>query len=144
MKKAFVLFSLFFYTSHINAQFQMAKAPVADKKEYWRTLHDDRVLDNYYWMYDYFGKGPDSTKVVDYLKAENTYLDAVMTGTKKFQTDLFKEMKARIKEKDETVPVYKNGFHRPGSWLTKRQSLHRPDSWHTQRQPHRLLRAQRV
>ena len=111
MKKAFVLFSLFFYTSHINAQFQMAKAPVADKKEYWRTLHDDRVLDNYYWMYDYFGKGPDSTKVVDYLKAENTYLDAVMTGTKKFQADLFKEMKARIKEKDETVPVYKNGFH---------------------------------
>jgi len=111
MKKAFVLFSLFFYTSHINAQFQMAKAPVADKKEYWRTLHDDRVLDNYYWMYDYFGKGPDSSKVVDYLKAENTYLDAVMTGTKKFQADLFKEMKARIKEKDETVPMYKNGFY---------------------------------
>jgi len=61
-------------------------------------------------MYDYFGKGPDSTKVVDYLTAENSYLDAVMAGTKQFQTDLFAEMKNRIKEKDESVPAFKNGY----------------------------------
>jgi protease II len=28
-------------------------------------------VDNYYWLNDYFKKGPDSTKVVNYLKAEN-------------------------------------------------------------------------
>ena len=87
-----------------------APSPIADKKEHWRTIHNDSVLDNYYWMYDYFGKGPDSTKVVDYLKAENSYLDTVMSGTNKLQADLFTEMKARIKEKDESVPVLKNGY----------------------------------
>ncbi|MCK9641397.1 MAG: S9 family peptidase [Prolixibacteraceae bacterium] len=87
-----------------------ATAPIAAKKEHWRTLHGDKVLDNYYWMYDFFGKGPDSTKVVDYLKAENSYLDNVMQGTKQFQADLFTEMKNRIKEKDQSVPVFKNGY----------------------------------
>jgi oligopeptidase B len=93
------------------AQFQSAKAPVAEKKAHWRDIHGDKVLDNYYWMYDFFGKGPDSTNVVNYLTAENTYLDEVMGSTKTFQADLFTEMKARIKEKDESVPVFKNGYY---------------------------------
>ena len=86
------------------------KPPVAETKAHWRTIHGDSVLDNYYWMYDYFGKGPDSTKVVDYLKAENAYLDTMMSGTKPLQEALFTEMKGRIKEKDENVPVFKNGY----------------------------------
>jgi oligopeptidase B len=110
MKNTILLISLFLYTMSIQAQFQKATAPVAEKKEHWRTIHGDKVLDNYYWMYDYFGKGPDSTRVVDYLKAENTYLDQVMGSTKTFQDNLFAEMKARIKEKDESVPVFKNGY----------------------------------
>jgi protease II len=28
-----------------------------------------------------------------------------------FQRKLFQEMKARIKEKDESVPVFKNGYY---------------------------------
>ena len=87
------------------------KAPMADIKSYARILHGDTVVDNYYWMIDYFKKGPDSTNVVDYLKAENAYLDTMMSGTKKFQADLFTEMKARIKEKDESVPYFKNGYY---------------------------------
>jgi oligopeptidase B len=86
-------------------------APVADKKVFVRTIHGDSVTDNYNWMIDFFKKGPDSTKVVDYLKAENTYLDTMMSGTKQLQADLFKEMKARIKEKDESVPSFKNGYY---------------------------------
>jgi oligopeptidase B len=62
-------------------------------------------------MIDFFKKGPDSTKVVDYLKAENSYLDTMMSGTKKLQEKLFSEMKKRIKEKDESVPVFKNGYY---------------------------------
>lgn len=85
--------------------------PIAEKKEHWREIHNDRVLDNYYWMYDYFGKGPDSTKAVDYLIEENSYLKKVMEPTEKFQENLFKEMKARIKEKDESAPVFKNGYY---------------------------------
>ena len=87
-----------------------AKAPVAEVIPHNRIIHGDTVVDNYYWMIDYFKKGPDSTKVVDYLKAENAYLDTMMKGTDQFQADLFKEMKGRIKEKDESVPVFKNGY----------------------------------
>jgi oligopeptidase B len=42
-------------------------------------------------MYDYFGKGPDSTRAVDYLVAENKYLDTVMEKSKEFQNDLLPE-----------------------------------------------------
>ena len=111
MKKISLLFSLIIYVGFVNAQFQKATAPIAEKKAHWRTLHNDKVLDNYYWMYDYFGKGADSTNVVNYLKAENAYLDTVMGNTKQFQADLFTEMKSRIKEKDESVPVFKNGYY---------------------------------
>ncbi len=91
-------------------QWPDAKAPVAAIAPHQRVIHNDTVTDNYYWMIDYFKKGPDSTKVVDYLKAENAYLDTMMKGTVQFQEDLFKEMKGRIKEKDESVPVFKNGY----------------------------------
>jgi oligopeptidase B len=86
-------------------------APVADKKDTVLTAHGDSRTDEYYWMNDYFKKGPDSTKVVDYLKAENAYLDTMMSGTKKFQAELFTEMKGRIKEKDESVPQLNNGYY---------------------------------
>jgi oligopeptidase B len=113
MKKTVLLVPVLFFTSCMNKETSKPTpaAPVAEKKAHWRTVHGDSVLDNYYWMYDYFGKGPDSTKVVDYLKAENSYLDTIMSGTKKFQADLFTEMKNRIKEKDESVPVFDNGYY---------------------------------
>src|ERR1700693_978334 len=111
MKKIFFSLSLLIYMANADSQFLKAVAPVAEKKPHYRTIHEDTVLDNYYWMYDYFGKGPDSTKVVDYLKAENRYLETIMSGTKKFQADLFAEMKARIKEKDEGAPVLNNGYY---------------------------------
>ena len=90
---------------------EKVQAPVADIKPHTRILHGDTVIDNYYWMIDYFKKGPDSNKVVEYLKAENAFLDTMMSGTKKLQADLFTEMKARIKEKDESVPYFKNGYY---------------------------------
>jgi oligopeptidase B len=84
--------------------------PVAEKKAKELIAHGDTRIDNYYWMNDYFKKGPDSTKVVDYLKAENAYYDTMMSGTKILQENLYTEMKARIKEKDESVPTFKNGY----------------------------------
>jgi len=111
MKKYMAVLGLSCGALCASVQAQTVAAPVALKQAHWRTIHGDSVLDNYYWMYDYFGKGPDSTKVVDYLTAENAYLDTVMSGTKELQANLFAEMKARIKEKDESVPVYKNGYY---------------------------------
>lgn len=87
-----------------------ATPPVADKKPVQRTIHNDTVVDNYYWMIDFFKKGPDSSKVIEYLEAENKYLDTMMSDCRKLRDDLFIEMKSRIKEKDESVPVFKNGY----------------------------------
>lgn len=111
MLKQLLIISLVLVSLATYAQLQQPVAPVAQKKEHLRTIHGETVVDNYYWMYDYFGKGPDSTNVVDYLNAENKYLDTVMSGTKKMQEELFNEMKARIKEKDETPAVFKNGYY---------------------------------
>jgi oligopeptidase B len=111
MRKIIILVILVCFTIHQNAQFRNATAPVAEKKEHWRVIHNDSVQDNYYWMYDYFGKGPDSLNVLSYLEAENAYLEDVMAGTKTLQEDLYTEMRARIKEKDENVPWFRNGYY---------------------------------
>lgn len=85
--------------------------PVAKIQPRERIIHNDTVADNYYWMTDYFKKGADSNAVVEHLKEENAYLDTMMRGTKLFQQQLYEEMKGRIKEKDESVPVFKNGYY---------------------------------
>jgi oligopeptidase B len=87
------------------------KPPAAEIKPYTRSIHDDEVIDNYYWMIDFFKKGPDSSKVVSYLEEENKYVAEMMRDTKDLQEKLFTEMKNRIKEKDESVPVFKNGYY---------------------------------
>lgn len=86
-------------------------APVCPKVPKELVAHGDTRIDNYYWLNDYFKKGPDSNKVVEYLQAENRYYDTMMSGTKVLQEKLYQEMKGRIKEKDETVPVFKNGYY---------------------------------
>ena len=85
--------------------------PVAEIKAKELVAHGDTRIDNYYWMNDYFKKGPDSNKVVEYLSAENKYYDTMMSATKPLQEKLYTEMKARIKEKDESVPVFKKGYY---------------------------------
>ncbi|MGG7665051.1 S9 family peptidase [Dyadobacter sp. BHUBP1] len=91
-------------------QWPDATPPVAEKKDHETGMHGDKRNDEYYWMGDFFREGPDSDKVVEYLKAENAYTDTMMAGTAKFQEALFLEMKGRIKEKDESVPVFSNGY----------------------------------
>ena len=77
-----------------------AEAPKAAKVEHLLINHGDTLVDNYYWLRE--RENPD---VVSHIKAENEYCDAVMTHTAKLQEELFSEMKARIKEEDESVPT---------------------------------------
>jgi len=80
------------------------KPPVAQKnpKEI-IAKHGHKRIDNYYWL-----KNREDTAVINYLTAENKYLDTMMSHTKALQEKLYAEMKSRIKEKDESVP-YKDG-----------------------------------
>jgi oligopeptidase B len=48
--------------------------------------------------------------VLDYLNAENEYLDKKMKHTEQLQTAIYEEIIARIKQDDESVPVTINGY----------------------------------
>ncbi|MBL7698679.1 MAG: S9 family peptidase [Chitinophagaceae bacterium] len=85
--------------------------PVAEKKPHDVGSHGDKRIDYYYWMNAYFKKTADSDKVVQYLEAENKYRDAILADVKDLRDTLFKEMKGRIKEKDQSVPVFHNGYY---------------------------------
>ena len=86
-------------------------APDVEKRPKNFNLHGDKRLDNYDWLNGYFYKNIDSSKIVDYLLAENKYTDTMLHSTKDFQKLLYTEMKSRIKEKDESVPLYENGYY---------------------------------
>ncbi|MGI9526469.1 MAG: S9 family peptidase [Weeksellaceae bacterium] len=86
-------------------------APDAAQKAHVRDIHGDKVNDPYYWMNAYFKKTKDSTEILNYLEEENAYTQKMMADTESFQEKLYTEMKSRIKEKDESVPVFKNGYY---------------------------------
>src|SRR3989442_14443493 len=71
------------------------------------TLGDVRV-DNYFWLRDDSRKSPD---VIAYLEAENRYVAARLEHTDALQTQLFNEMKARIKETDLSVPQREGQYY---------------------------------
>ena len=81
------------------------KVPAAKKIPKELKIHDDVRIDNYYWLND-----REKPEVIDYLNAENEYYDTLTAHTKKFQKDLFEEMKSRIKEDDASVPYKKKGY----------------------------------
>ncbi len=81
-----------------------ADAPKAAKVEHLLINHGDTLVDSYYWL-----KERENPDVVSHIKAENEYCDAVMAHTAKLQEELFTEMKARIKEEDESVPTRMKG-----------------------------------
>ena len=67
---------------------------------------DDVRTDNYFWLND-----RENQEVIDYLNKENQYYQEMTAHTKAFQKELFEEMKARIKEDDQSVPYLYNGYY---------------------------------
>lgn len=94
-------------SSLMNAQPQ---PPVASKHPATFENHGDKRVDDYYWMNDYWLKGPRSEEVVKYLSDENTYSSAMLKHTEDLQKKLYDEMLARIKQTDESLPYFKSGF----------------------------------
>jgi len=78
----------------------MSIPPVAHKKPREYEIHGMKFKDDYYWLRN---KGAD--EVIKYLTLENEYTKDMMTPTEELQEKLFDEMKGRINEDDETVPI---------------------------------------
>jgi oligopeptidase B len=80
--------------------------PIAAKKSHTFEIHGDEVTDNYFWLRD-----KDNPEVIDYLKAENDYTEAVLKPYAEIRESLFQELKARVKEDDDSVPVKKDNYY---------------------------------
>lgn len=74
--------------------------PRAAKRPLAITLHGDTRIDEYAWLQD--AKDP---AVLAHIAAENSYADARMRQSARLQRDLYREIKARMKEDDMSVPV---------------------------------------
>jgi len=68
-------------------------------------VHGHTRVDNYYWLNE-----RENPEVLEYLKAENAYQEAMMKHTEPLQDQLFKEITGRIKQNDMSVPVKHHGY----------------------------------
>ena len=80
-------------------------APTAPSKPKDLTIHGDTRQDPYYWLND-----RENQEVISYLNAENEYLDTIMSHSKPYQEELYKELIGRINQTDMSVPYKENGY----------------------------------
>jgi oligopeptidase B len=89
----------------------LAAPPRAAKKPYSFTHHGITVSDDYAWLRDPGYPEVKDKEVLEHLAAENAWFEARMAQQKNTVESLFKEMRARIKEADKSVP------QKDGDWL---------------------------
>ncbi|GAV62364.1 Peptidase_S9 domain-containing protein/Peptidase_S9_N domain-containing protein [Cephalotus follicularis] len=82
--------------------------PVAKKVERVMEMFGDQRVDNYYWLRDDSRSDPD---ILSYLQQENAYTDHLMSGSKKFEDELYSEIRGRIKEDDISAPLNKGPYY---------------------------------
>jgi len=84
---------------------------MAERRPVESVTHGRRIIDDYAWLRaDNWQEVMREPARLDpairaYLEAENAYTDAMLADTAALQETLFKEMKARLKEDDRTVPA---------------------------------------
>ncbi len=85
--------------------------PIAAKKPASATHHGITVTDDYAWLRDPGYPEVTDKAVLAHLEAENAWFKARMAPQQGRIDALFKEMRARIKEADKSVP------QKDGDWL---------------------------
>ena len=72
-----------------------------------KAPHGAERQDEYYWLRDDKRVSPE---MLDYLKAENAYVDALLAPLKAQQEKIYEEIVARIKQDDSSVPYRDRGY----------------------------------
>src|SRR5262245_8770317 len=70
-----------------------------------REIHGLKVEDPYFWL-----RERDNPKVIDHLKAENAYFEAMTAHTAPLRKALYDEMLARIQQTDLSVLYREHGY----------------------------------
>ena len=90
----------------LMSQTPTPQPPVAPRLPVETTLHGERRVDDYAYFRD--RKHPET---IPYLERENAYTDAMTAHTKPLEDEIYREIVARIKEDDNSVPV------KDGAWF---------------------------
>lgn len=77
--------------------------PQPDKVPVKLEKHGDTRVDEYFWL-----NQRENPKVLDYLKAENSYTDAVLSPVQELKKKVFTEIKGRVKD-EEKFPETRDG-----------------------------------
>jgi oligopeptidase B len=93
--------------SSLQAQLAVdgVKPPLATKKPKDVTVHGDPRIDDYFWLRD-----KTNPEVLEHLRAENAYTEAVMAPNAGLREKLYAEMLGRIKETDQNPPAKKGAW----------------------------------
>ncbi len=83
----------------------ISSPPVAKRIEHTHEAHGDKRSDPYCWLND--RKDPD---VIDYIEAENRYLEDALAHLQPLQDKIYEEMVERIPQSDISAP------NRDGNW----------------------------
>ena len=116
MRKAIILtaFALSTVASPLIAKDTMTQTPtsppVTEKRDHSETHHGITINDPYAWLRDPGYPEVKDEKILTHLKAENAWFETRMAGQKDKTDALFKEMRARIKEADKSVPQKDGNF----------------------------------
>jgi oligopeptidase B len=82
------------------------KAPIAPLKPKDVTVHEDRRIDDYFWL-----REKENPAVKNYLEQENAYTESVLAPAKELRAALYAEMRGRIKEDDISAKVSYLGYN---------------------------------
>src|SRR6476660_1631309 len=98
--------------------------PVARRKPTFSVRHGVELTDEYAWLrahnWQDVMRDPAvlDQQIRAYLEAENTYTDVALADTAGLQSELYEEMKARIKEDDSSVPAPDGAYEYYMSFVT--------------------------
>ncbi|UTW55257.1 S9 family peptidase [Kordiimonas sp. SCSIO 12610] len=79
-------------------------APIAKRNPYTQTHHGKTHEDDYFWLKDQGYPNVTDEEILSYLREENKYYTSVMSEKSGLTSQLFEEVKGRIKEDEDGVP----------------------------------------
>lgn len=88
----------------------LPEPPVAERRPHSFTMHGITVEDPYHWLKDQSYPEIDDEDVLEYVRAENTYFEAVMAPHEALIETLYNEMRGRLPENDSSVPIRDGAF----------------------------------
>ena len=78
------------------------KPPVAKKIQVTQKIYDYEFVDDYLWLID---ETRSDSAVIEYIEAENTYADYILSDMQALKDTIFNEIISRIGEEYENAPT---------------------------------------